>query len=68
LGLKRCVQEAVLENLPMEVYSIIVSDACKDQKHMEHMEHMKGIVWIREQVKVGKYFADWNNQWQHTWG
>jgi len=61
LGLKRCVQEGVSENLPMEVYSIIVSDACKDQKHMEHM---KGIVWIREQVKVGKYFADWNNQWQ----
>ncbi|KAH8936751.1 hypothetical protein BDL97_17G100800 [Sphagnum fallax] len=59
LGLQKCLQESLKENLPIQVYSLIVLDAFHKQ-NLDVVEQYIGCAdWIKLQLKVGKHIGNW---------
>jgi len=59
LGLQKCLQESLKENLPIQVYSLIVQDAFHKQ-NLDNVEQYIGCAdWIKLQLKVGKHISNW---------
>jgi serine/threonine protein kinase len=59
LGLQKCLQESLEENLPIQVYSLIVLDAFRKQ-NLDVVEQYIGCAdWIKLQLKVGKHIGNW---------
>jgi serine/threonine protein kinase len=59
LGLQKCLQESLEENLPIQVYSLIVLDAFHKQ-NLDVVEQYIGCAdWIKLQLKVGKHIGNW---------
>ncbi|KAH9536333.1 hypothetical protein CY35_17G102000 [Sphagnum magellanicum] len=59
LGLQKCLQESLKENLPIQVYSLIVLDAF----HKQNLDIVKQYIgcadWIKLQLKVEKHIGNW---------
>jgi tetratricopeptide (TPR) repeat protein len=62
LGLQKCLQESLKENLLIQVYSLIVLDAFHKQ-NLDVVEQYRGCAdWIKLQLKVGKHIGNWIDQ------
>ena len=62
LGSKWCIQEGAKGNLPLEVYSYAIFDACRSQKLTA--EDNSGVDWTAEGMTAGRWFGNWR---KHPW-
>jgi tetratricopeptide (TPR) repeat protein len=59
LGLQKFLQESLKENLPIQVYSLIVLDAFHKQNFDLVEQYIGCADWIKLQLKVGKHIGNW---------
>ncbi|CAM6015050.1 unnamed protein product [Sphagnum balticum] len=55
-----CIEEGLKDNLPIEVYSVVVFNALENEK----LGDVKYINSVNAQLKSAKHFANWSNRWQ----
>jgi serine/threonine protein kinase len=55
-----CIEEGLKDNLPIEVYSVVVFNALENEK----LGDVKYINSVNAQLKAAKHFSNWSNRWQ----